>query len=321
MAPHVAPHTVDIDGPVHFMDYGGPENGPTIVCVHGLGGSHLNWLAIAPSLAGHARVLTLDLVGHGLTPAHGRTADIEGHQRLLNGFLHQVVVGPAILIGNSMGGLVSVLQAAEEPDTVAGLVLIDPALPTAQWGRFDPRVLTGMILGAVPGLGELFVSQRRRFLSPQQSVHRALAVCCVEPSRVPPDVVAALVQLSMTLDREAHDVAYLASARSLARMLLRPKVFTHKLVGVHHPTLLLHGDSDRLVPLASARELSRIKPEWEFCIAEQVGHVPMLEVPVWTLEKIMRWLGAEGEPAERSSTGTATGEPPERSSTGATREA
>ena len=35
-------HWIDIDGPTHYRDYGGPEDGPLIVCIHGLGGSALN---------------------------------------------------------------------------------------------------------------------------------------------------------------------------------------------------------------------------------------------------------------------------------------
>ena len=48
--------TVDLGGPVHYVDFGGTEEGPTVVLVHGLGGSHLNWDLLAPLLVPHARV-------------------------------------------------------------------------------------------------------------------------------------------------------------------------------------------------------------------------------------------------------------------------
>ena len=41
---------VDVDGPAHLLDMGGPPDGPLIVALHGLGGSHLNWSAIGPRL-------------------------------------------------------------------------------------------------------------------------------------------------------------------------------------------------------------------------------------------------------------------------------
>ncbi|HEX8132025.1 MAG TPA: alpha/beta fold hydrolase, partial [Actinomycetes bacterium] len=58
-------------------------------------------------------------------------------QRLLDRFLHQVVGGPAILVGNSMGGTINLLQATATPDTVAGAVLVDPALPLPGLARPD----------------------------------------------------------------------------------------------------------------------------------------------------------------------------------------
>jgi pimeloyl-ACP methyl ester carboxylesterase len=47
----------DLDGPVRYLDFGGPAGGPVIVCVHGLGGSAVNWTAVAPLLTGTCRVL------------------------------------------------------------------------------------------------------------------------------------------------------------------------------------------------------------------------------------------------------------------------
>ena len=59
--------TVDVGGPVHYVDYGGPADGPLVVAVHGLGGSHLNWAAVAPYLVDHSHLVALDLLGHGRT--------------------------------------------------------------------------------------------------------------------------------------------------------------------------------------------------------------------------------------------------------------
>jgi pimeloyl-ACP methyl ester carboxylesterase len=297
--------TADIDGPVNYVEFEGPNDGPTLVCVHGLGGSHLNWLAVAPSLARHGRVLALDLIGHGRTPLAGRTPDIEGHRRLVSGFLQSVAGGPVILIGNSMGGLVATLQAMREPASVSGLVLLDPALPITYWGWTHPRAVAGFLLGATPGLGESFLTQRRKYLSAERNVHRVLAACCVDPSCIPPDLVAAQVEFLSGADRAALDNAYLASARSLSQQFLRPRAFASRLRHLEQPTLLLHGDADRLVPLAAARQLSMAKPTWTFDIARGAGHIPMMEVPAWTFERIIRWLGAEGAPAVRASTSAA----------------
>ncbi len=289
---------VDVDGPLHVVDMGGPEDGPLIVGLHGLGGSHLNWSAIAPGLSRHARLVALDLVGHGLTPTGSRTADVEGHRRLVSGFLRASSGGstprPAILMGNSMGGLVAALQAVEEPDTVAGLILIDPALPTARLGLVHPRVVANFLVCAVPGVGESYLTGRRRRTTAEQTVRRVLGVCCVDASRVPDGVVEAHIELTERLDRAQADAAYLRSARSLASMMARPGETMGKLQQVGQPTLLLHGARDVLVPIGAARRMHSAHPDWRLEVAPDIGHVPMLEAPGWTLDAIVGWLGGGG---------------------------
>ena len=151
----------DVDGPVHWLDYGGPADGPLIVCAHGLGGSALNWAAIAPELAETNRVVAIDLAGFGRTRGGAHSTTVQSNQRLLHRFLTEYVGSPAILIGNSMGGLISILQASKRPDTVAGLVLVDPALPLPAWPPPDPRVFAAFASFLVPAVGRRVLSRRR----------------------------------------------------------------------------------------------------------------------------------------------------------------
>src|SRR2546427_12801319 len=94
--------TIDLDGPVHYADFGG--TGPTLVLVHGLGGSHVNWLAGAPVLARRARGLAVGLVGFGRAPLGERSADVDRDRVLLERLLHPVAPAAARLGGDSMGG-------------------------------------------------------------------------------------------------------------------------------------------------------------------------------------------------------------------------
>jgi hypothetical protein len=113
----VGPHSrwVDLDGPVHYLDFGGPASGPTVVCVHGLAGSAVNWSAIAPLLAGTCRMLAVDLPGHGLTRSQRRGTGVPAMHALLHRFIETVPVGRVILCGNSMGGMISLLEASAAP--------------------------------------------------------------------------------------------------------------------------------------------------------------------------------------------------------------
>src|SRR5438309_11835033 len=117
--------TLDLDGPVHVADFGGA--GPTMVLVHGLGGSHANWLAVGPALAAHARVLAPDLPGFGRTPLAGRSARVRANVELLDRLLDAVDGRPAVLVGNSMGGLIAMMEAEARTEKVAGHVLAAPA--------------------------------------------------------------------------------------------------------------------------------------------------------------------------------------------------
>src|SRR3712207_5067033 len=122
--------TVHLGGPVHYVDFGGgPDGGPTVVLVHGLGGSHLNWDLLAPLLTSHARVLALDLPGFGRSEPGDRRASVPANVLVLDRFLREVVGGPAVLVGNSMGGMISLFASARSPQRVAGTVLLDPAVP------------------------------------------------------------------------------------------------------------------------------------------------------------------------------------------------
>ena len=300
-------HSTDLDGPVHWADYGGPVDGPLLVGVHGLGGSHLNWAALAPLLTGRNRLIAVDLLGHGHTPTAGRTPDIAGHVALLDAVLDRVVEGPAVLVGNSMGGLVATLVAADSPARVSGLVLVDPALPTGRPGRVHPRVLTNFALCAVPGLGERYLTARRNRTTAEQTVRRVLATTCVDPARVPPDVVEAHIAFTEEADRERGDDAYLVSARSLAWSMARPGPTLERIDRLRVPVLHLHGERDVLIPLTVARRMAEGRDDWRLEVARDIGHAPMLEAPVWTALRIQEWLDDAVFPAEDPTDGRTGG--------------
>lgn len=296
--------TVDVGGPVHYADYGGPADAPLVIAVHGLGGSHLNWSAVAPHLVGHTRLVAVDLLGHGRTPAAGRTPDVAGHVAMVTDFVGAVSDRPVVLMGNSLGGLVAALTASGAPDRVAGLILVDPALPTERLGLVHPRVLANFVICSVPGVGERFLDVRRSRTTAERTVRRVLAATCVDPARVPEDVVDAHIALTGEVDRAAADRAYLTSARSLAGLMARPAPTVARLDALDVPVLHVHGARDALVPLAAARRMAAGRPDWHLEVARDIGHAPMLEAPVWTALRIDDWRAARGATAFARSAGS-----------------
>lgn len=306
---------VDVDGPVYYADFGGPADGPLIVCVHGLGASHTSWWTFGPLLAEHGRVLALDLAGFGRTLAAGRRTDVEANRRLLAGFLAAVAPDePALLVGNSMGGMISVLQAAADPASVAGLVLISPALPIPRLRPPDASIL-GMFAGmALPKVGSMVLARRRQVYTTEQLVEQALTRTTVDPGRVPADAFDAMVTLSKERAERPggdadSDAALVAATRSVVGRIARPREIAAAVAAVTAPTLLIHGRQDRLVPVAAARHAARRRTDWRCEILDDCGHLAQLEAADRAIALVEDWLGGIRAGAVRAGSSSIPAQP------------
>jgi pimeloyl-ACP methyl ester carboxylesterase len=285
---------VDLGVPVHYVDHGGPPDGPLLVMVHGLGGSLVNWAALAPLLTDTCRVLALDLIGFGHTQAGTHSTSITANQHMLHRFLGEVAGGPVILVGNSMGGAITILEATQHPESVNAVVLIDPALPVKVGSQPDPLVAASFGMYAVPHLGRAMLRARRRVRSPEQLAMDVLRLCCVDPTRVPADVLAQHMQMARERSQYPDiDKHFLDAARSLMRMLVRRSSYEAAMKAIRVPVLLLHGEKDRLVAIGASRAAAAANPSWRFEVAPDVGHVAQLEVPEWTAGRILDWLASD----------------------------
>jgi pimeloyl-ACP methyl ester carboxylesterase len=281
---------VDLGGPVHYVDFGGPGDGPAVVLVHGLGGSHLNWDLFAPLLTPHARVWAIDLPGFGRSEPGGRTASVQANVAVVQRFLADVVGEPVVLVGNSMGGMISLLAAGERPAAVTGLVLLDPAVPGPR-RALDPLVAVTFALYALPFVGERFLWWRRTRQSALARVREMLQLCGVDPGALPPEVIdRSVTLLEERQDLEGMDKAFLGAARSLVRLLVDPRRYRKAMASIDDPVFLVHGDRDRLVPVAAARDIARRHPEWKYLELSGVGHVPQLQVPERVASAVLDWM-------------------------------
>ncbi len=265
-----------------------------MVAVHGLGGSHANWLAVAPALARDHRFFAIDLAGHGHTRPDHRSTGVPANQRLLHRFITDTIGEPVTLLGNSMGGLISLRQAAWHPDTVRDVVLMGPALPVEVSRLKDPVVAGGIAVTGLPRLGSRLLARHRARTTPDEQVAEMLDLCCVDPARVPDDVVEAMVELArQRREYVGTELGMEVAARSTVRSLLQRGAVDRALDRVQAHVLILHGEKDRLVPVEASRRAVARRPSWTLVTHPDLGHVVQLEAPEWTVERIREWRSSD----------------------------
>jgi pimeloyl-ACP methyl ester carboxylesterase len=272
------------------VDFGG--SGQAVLMVHGLAGNALNWMAVGPDIARTHRAVALDLAGFGQTPLHGRSATVGANATLVHDFIEKEIGEPVLLMGNSMGGHIAILEAAAHPSAVTSLVLVDAAIPGVHVRRPEPLMLGAMAALSIPGLAYTLLDRQLRDLGPEELVKRALEIVCADPSRVDPEVVEA--HLRLTREREhlgrQSARALIQASRSIGLRMADPR-FWSRVAAVKSPTLVIHGSLDRLIPVSAARELVRKRSHWALEILEGVGHVPMMETPDRFMRVLNRWDG------------------------------
>jgi pimeloyl-ACP methyl ester carboxylesterase len=264
-------HWVNVDGLRVFAVTVG--TGRDVVLVHGDGASSYTWRHVIEPLAQRYRVHAIDLPGYGFSdkPA-GAPYDVEWFARQLIGYLDQAGVQKAVLVGNSMGGQVVAETAILAPDRVAGLVLLDAAAPDPE--PSDAPLSTRML--AWPVVGPLL-----RQLPARDRVAERLREIVYDPDRIT-DVDV--------------DVYYAAlRSRGGTRAYLRglepriPPGWADQVAKITAPTLVVSGDSDHVVPPATARRWALLIPDSVLIELGHTGHLPQEEQPQRVTAEIVLW--------------------------------
>lgn len=276
---------------------GGGARGP-VVLVHGLGASTVSWELVGAELAARLEttVTALDLGGFGRTrlPA-GSRATLGANGRLVRDLLDEHV-GPAVIVGNSMGGAIGVGLAARHPELVRALVLVDPALPRHGPGPRPPwRSLVNYGIVMVPAFGARVAAYRARRLGAERLVDVSLSYSLAYPERLDPALRERLVALAT--ERGTYPEAPAAYADAVRSMLVYlQRRMDADLASLASPTLLVHGELDRLVPVAAARAAVQRHPHLDLLVLDDCGHAPQLDAPERLLAAVVPWVAAATRP-------------------------
>ncbi|HEV2032631.1 MAG TPA: alpha/beta hydrolase [Candidatus Dormibacteraeota bacterium] len=284
--------TVDIGGPVAYTDHGG--SGPPMVLVHGLGGSQQNWMLVASAIADAGyRVTTLDLAGFGATPLAGRESTLETNRRIIDGFIKYLGQGPVVLVGHSMGGLISMLEAGANPDSVSLLVLLDPAVPLAKTSPLKPLPQAWVkALAHRPRVGAALATGLAKLEGPERLIGNALRQYCFDASQLDRGLVAAMVDGERARIARGHAyVGYMQAYKSMLIRLRMVEAYDQEVVmKVKAPTLLIAGSADTLTLTEFVRRLTGVRPDWTYEEMSGVGHNPQMEAPDRFVTVLLNWL-------------------------------
>ena len=271
-------HSVTMErlgGEVHLLEEG--ADGPPVWFVHGLDGSAESWLDVAPPLAADHRVTALDLPGFGRSPVGRRRRSLIAHADLVAELIRRRLDDAVVLVGNSMGAVVTMLTAARHPWAVEALVLLAPALPRRTTGGFDPTFAPLLGAAGVPGLLAL-EPWRRSLLSPTERVTSLLEAYAADDSERPtPETFAAMVEADAQRSRRDRVRGWVGTSRSLFWWLSRPEAFHATADEVRAPVTLVEGVEDPVLPRSVVRATLERHPDWEHVPLAGVGHAPQAE--------------------------------------------
>lgn len=259
--------TVKADGIATRVRLEGDPAGPPVVLLHGIGRSLEDWGPQYDLLAPGHRLIGMDLQGFGRTPRRPEPASIDSLARGVLATLDALdEARPVHLVGNSLGGAVSLAVLGAAPDRVASVVLVNS-------GGFGREVTYLLRLLGVPGVGKALLRRPTRLSS--RHTERTLYATKSHATRE-------RVEHALALGREPGAAAFmneLAMALGTIRGV-RPEWRRDLLVAARahpKPMLIVWGDRDRILPPKHLESARRAFPHAQSHLFPATGHMPQIE--------------------------------------------
>jgi pimeloyl-ACP methyl ester carboxylesterase len=247
---------------IHYVEAG---SGPTVILLHGLGGSTQVWQFNITALAEKYHVVVPDQIGFGKSDKPLVNYRIRTYVDFLDQFCKQLKIERATLIGNSMGGWIAAMFTAAFPDRVDELVLVDAAgyRPAKD---VDMRTFFGLNPTTREGM---------KILSAKVFYNQAFHT-------------DAAIDMAITARLAAGD-GY--TINSITESIIRGEDFIDDIVKtIKRPTLIVWGRQDGLLPLADGERLNKDIAGSKLIVFDQCAHVPNVEKPAEFNAAVLKFL-------------------------------
>ncbi len=272
--------TFNIDGQPLHVHQEGQEHSHVAVLIHGWASSWYAMSPLIPMLSQHYHCLAVDLPGYGASPPLPQRITIASYTRLVAGLIRQVTDQPVVLIGHSMGGMISLQMTLTESELVERLILLSPTIS----GNL------GLLVNMT--LAPFAILERNPLTSWLVRVFEPLVN--ITDSLLRPALFAADSTIS-EMDYES----ILADARRLGQGRVRAECFwamrANNLKGwfgqIDKPALVVWGMEDNTVPLRDASIVAREWPSADLRVIPNAGHWPQFETPEIVKKYVRGFLG------------------------------
>ncbi|MGF1540063.1 MAG: alpha/beta fold hydrolase [Pleurocapsa sp.] len=258
---------------------------PPLLLVHGFGASTDHWRKNIIQLQEHFQVWAIDLLGFGRSAKPNREYSGNLWREQLHDFITEVIGEPTVLAGNSLGGYAALCVAAEYPQSVAGLILLNSAGPFSDTETPAPKKSSPNYLGKL--IGSTFKQPWASFLLFQYVRRRSTIRKTLE--KVYLDRNAITEQLIEDIYRPSCDKGAAAVFNAVFRTPQGDKIDV-LLPKMQCPLLMLWGEGD---PWIDARAKGLKFREYYPQLREyylKAGHCPHDEIPEQVNQLVTDWI-------------------------------
>lgn len=264
--PELTNHYIELAGArLRYWDSGG--NGPILFCSSGVGGSvELWWQQFRLATLG-IRVIAWDYPGHGLSHTHQPFSSLEELAETGWQILRHLNIKNLSLVGNSMGGAVSLRMAKQNPAAVNNIILLNAA-GLARDTPFPFRLM------CLPGLGELMTKPGAA------AFQRQIQAIFYRPKDLPANILAAIKRNTAS---NTNQQSFLNGVRVMNNLQgQKPAMIEESLAILRHtdkPVLVIHGKQDKVIPYIVSETARQMNKQAKVLILENCGHTPQVEMP------------------------------------------